>query len=197
MQQARDCWCVAFGNSYNDDERCLLAGYDNGDVKMFDLRTNSIRWQVNVKNGVCGLQFDRPEIDMNKFVVTCLESHFHVYDARTQHPTEGFAKVSQTVTKGSTLWGVRHLPQNREIFMVYAGDGSCNLFKYHYPEQRRKDVKGEAIGVAGSIEELAQADLTSQPISSFDWSPDKAGLFCCAALDQCVRVGFVTKVNNL
>eukprot|EP00955_Chlamydomonas_euryale_P036404 350426-Chlamydomonas_euryale.AAC.7 len=38
----RDCWCVAFGNSYNDEERCVLAGYDNGDVKMFDLRMNKV-----------------------------------------------------------------------------------------------------------------------------------------------------------
>jgi hypothetical protein len=38
--QARDCWAVAFGDMYSDEERALLAGYDNGDVKMFDLRTN-------------------------------------------------------------------------------------------------------------------------------------------------------------
>lgn len=38
----RDCWCVAIGNSFNDDERCVLAGYDNGDVKLFDLRTNKV-----------------------------------------------------------------------------------------------------------------------------------------------------------
>jgi hypothetical protein len=44
--------------------------------------------QGNVKNGVCGVQFDRPNIDMNKFVVTCLEAEFHVFDARTQHPKE-------------------------------------------------------------------------------------------------------------
>jgi hypothetical protein len=37
-----DCWAVAFGNSYNDEERCVLAGYDNGDVKMFDLRMNKV-----------------------------------------------------------------------------------------------------------------------------------------------------------
>eukprot|EP00983_Pelagomonas_calceolata_P064061 1147965-Pelagomonas_calceolata.AAC.3 len=36
------CRTVAFGNSYNDDERCVLAGYDNGDVKMFDLRMNKV-----------------------------------------------------------------------------------------------------------------------------------------------------------
>jgi hypothetical protein len=38
-----DCWSVAFGNSFNDEERCVLAGYDNGDVKLFDLRMNQVR----------------------------------------------------------------------------------------------------------------------------------------------------------
>ena len=37
--EIRDCWSVAFGNSFDDSERCVVAGYDNGDVKMFDLRT--------------------------------------------------------------------------------------------------------------------------------------------------------------
>jgi hypothetical protein len=32
------------------------AGYDNGDVKMFDLRTNTVRWDTNVGSGVCGVQ---------------------------------------------------------------------------------------------------------------------------------------------
>jgi hypothetical protein len=33
---------------------------------------------------------------MNKFVVTCLEAQFHVFDARTQHP----GKVSAVVRSG-------------------------------------------------------------------------------------------------
>lgn len=41
-----------------------------------------------MKNGVCGVAFDRRDIPMNKFMVTCLESVFHVYDARTQHPSK-------------------------------------------------------------------------------------------------------------
>lgn len=36
-------------------------------------------------------QFDRRNIAMNKFVATCLESRLCLYDARTQHPSEGFA----------------------------------------------------------------------------------------------------------
>lgn len=52
-------------------------------------------------------------------------------------------------------------------------------------------------GVAGAVEELAEAPLSAQPLTALSWSPDKTGLFCCAALDQCVRVGCVTKLQTL
>ena len=75
-----DCWTVKFGNAYNAEERCIAAGYDNGDVKLFDLRMNLLKWDTNLKNGVCGLQFDRSDVLMNKLVATTLESKFHVFD---------------------------------------------------------------------------------------------------------------------
>jgi len=90
----RDCWSVAFGNSFNDEERVIAAGYDNGDVKLFDLRTNTIRWETNCANGICSVQFDRKDIEMNKLVVTTLESKFRVYDMRTEHPVQ----VSYSIT---------------------------------------------------------------------------------------------------
>jgi len=34
---------------------------------------------------------------MNKLVATSLEGKFHVFDMRTQHPTKGFASVSEKV----------------------------------------------------------------------------------------------------
>jgi hypothetical protein len=33
---------------------------------MYDLRTNLVRWETNVRNGVCGIEFDRKDIEMNK-----------------------------------------------------------------------------------------------------------------------------------
>lgn len=66
LQAARDCWTVAFGHACSDEDRCLVAGYDNGDVKLYDLRKQSMVWETNVKNGVTGLEFDRNDIDMNK-----------------------------------------------------------------------------------------------------------------------------------
>lgn len=43
---ARDCWCVGFGNSYSKPERVVAAGYDNGDLKLFDLRCGRVFWFV-------------------------------------------------------------------------------------------------------------------------------------------------------
>lgn len=111
-QPIRDCWTVAFGNSFNDEERCIAAGYDNGDVKLFDLRTNTMRYETNVANGVTSIEFDRKDIEMNKMGVTTLESKFRIFDMRTQHPTEGYSCLSEKAHK-ATVWVVRHLPQNR------------------------------------------------------------------------------------
>ena len=48
---------LLLGNSHDDSERYVCAGYDNGDLKMFDLRTMSVRWEKNLKNGVRGISF--------------------------------------------------------------------------------------------------------------------------------------------
>jgi hypothetical protein len=55
---------------------------------MFDLRTNRLRYETNVGNAVTCIELDRKDIEMNKMVVTTLESKFRVYDLRTQHATE-------------------------------------------------------------------------------------------------------------
>lgn len=69
----RQCWAVAFGkhlidyyllynqtlglfslsgNSYNSQERVICSGFDNGDIRMFDLRVMKVRWENTVDSGV-------------------------------------------------------------------------------------------------------------------------------------------------
>ncbi|RHZ13080.1 hypothetical protein DYB31_000622 [Aphanomyces astaci] len=161
--------CRSPGNSFNDDERCLAAGYDNGDVKLFDLRTNTMRWETNVQNGVVGVQFDRKDIEMNKLLVTTLESKFRMYDMRTFHPAKGYAFMSEKAHK-STVWQGRFLPQNRDLFMTGGGNGGFNLYKYHYPSSRTTpDADGIHMGVGGTVELLNSRVLSTQPIVSMDW----------------------------
>ncbi|CAG2213674.1 WD repeat-containing protein 92 [Mytilus edulis] len=196
-EDKRDCWTVAFGHAYNQSDRCVCAGYDNVDIKLFDLRNMALKWETNIKNGVCGLEFDRKDISMNKLVATTLESKFHVYDMRTQHPTKGFACVTEKAHK-STVWGCKHLPQNRDVFMTLGGNGTLNLWKYTYPAKRvKEDENGAEMGVAGTVNLLQNVMMSTQPISSFDWSPDKEGLCVCTAFDQTLRVLITTKLNRV
>mmetsp|Transcript_6576 Transcript_6576/g.11058 ORF Transcript_6576/g.11058 Transcript_6576/m.11058 type:complete len:357 (-) Transcript_6576:125-1195(-) len=195
-QPARDCWTVAFGNSFSDEDRCIAAGYDNGDVKLFDLRANAMRYETNVANGVTNIEFDRKDIEMNKMTITTLESRFRVFDMRTQHPTEGFSCLSEKAHK-ATVWCARHLPQNRDLFMTGGGNGGFNVYKYHYPKSRTAMAKDNVpVGVAGTVELLNSKVISSQPIVSFDWSADKEGLCVLSCLDQTLRSYIVTKLNK-
>ena len=91
---------------------------------------------------------------------------------------------------------MRHLPQNRDVFVTRGGDGTASLYKYEYPDQRRlKDAEGRPYGVAGSLKTVARHPIASQPIASLDWSPDKEGLAVCTAFDQALRILICTKLN--
>jgi len=68
-----NCVSVA-GNACNAHDRCVAAGYDNGDIKLFDLRNMSLRWETNVKNGV-GVWF-------MLLVIYCNVSYYALYLVR-------------------------------------------------------------------------------------------------------------------
>ncbi len=199
-EQRRDAWAVAFGNCHGVKDRMLASGYDNGDIKMFDLRAMKLFWETRVPNGVCSLQFDRADIEMNKLTATCLEGRMHLWDLRTMHPEKGFAMLDQRMEATSaTVWCGRHLPQDRDIFMAAGGSGDLSLWKYEYPDKRftTNEKTGEKEGVVGKWLKQQESQLGDQPISSFDWSADKAGLGVCVSFDQTVKIVIVTKLNTL
>jgi WD40 repeat protein len=194
----RDCWAVSFGHSASDSDRMVASGYDNGDLKMFDLRTMKLYWETNVGAGVCSLQFDRKDIAMNKLLATCMEGRTSVWDLRTLHEKHGFAGVSLTHEK-ATIWSGRHLPQNRDVFMTSSGSGSVALWRYEYPAERAQKNKddGGLEGVAGQLHCLQEHQLGDQPVAGLDWSADKTGLLLTVSFDQKIRVLIVTRLNVL
>lgn len=70
---------------------------------------------------VCSIEFDRKDIDINKLVVTTLEANLHAYELQTQHPTRGFASVSEKVLLSFSLFFTASLLLNLFSFML----GSC------------------------------------------------------------------------
>lgn len=190
-----EAWCVGFGNSFADDERMIMAGYDNGDVKLFNMKSNMLEWETNLQNGVCGLEFDRKDILMNKAVATTLEGKFHLFDLRTFNSVDGYTGLAEKTNAG-TIWGIKHIPQNRDLFMIQGGNGHGSLYKYNYPPQRAIETsEGRKRGVVGSVELLNEKEFSTQPISSFAWSKEKLGLGAFTTLDQNIRVLIATKLN--
>ena len=171
---------------------CRCGRLRPGDVA-YDMRTQKmLEW--NVSNGVCDIEFDRADINMNKLLIASLEGRVRAYDMRTLHPTLGYAYVEDRVSNG-TVWNVKALPQNREIFMT-GGAGELTLCKYGYPPERSlKDADGVPKGVAGTIEELNKVKVGDQPINAMDWHRGREGLLVCSSFDQSVRVMIVTKLG--
>ena len=188
----RECWAVTAGNCHGEEERMVGAGYDNGDVKVWDLRTLSLYWETNVGNGVCGLEWDRRDIRVNKLAAVTLEGGLHVWDCSVLSKEGGMAETKAKVG-ACTVWTGRHSPHNRELFVSGAGAGTLSLHQYEYPEKRQKDGKG----VPGKLALLQAHQISEQPVNCVDWSPDKLGLLAASSFDQRIRVVFVTKLNLL
>ena len=70
---------------------------------------------------VCGLQFDRKDILMNKLVATSLESKFVTFDMRTHHPTAGYPSVNEKV--GDLGWNnfIVILLHFHQLFYTFLG----------------------------------------------------------------------------
>lgn len=199
-----DCWAVAFGNSVSSTDRTVACGYENGDLKMLDMRMNELHYETNTKNGICSLQFDDKYGGMDKLIATHLEGRFSIFDLKTLHPEEGYATLMERLGKKtqSTVWCGSWLPQNKNLFMVASGGGQLNLCRYKHPKQRSvikssDDGTKLPMGVMGKVEMLQNSVVSTQPICSFDWHRDKLGLAVMGSFDQALRVVIVTKLEQM
>ncbi|XP_067831048.1 dynein axonemal assembly factor 10-like isoform X3 [Heptranchias perlo] len=193
----RDCWTVAFGHACTRWDRCVCAGYDNGDIKLFDLRNMAVRWETNIRSGVCCVEFDGKDTSLNKLVATTLEGRIHVFNMQKFHTNKGFTCQSEKPYK-FTAWTVRHLPQNRNIFVTSGGAGCLHLWKHSESPTllERTDHEREDKESTGATSLLNSISLSSQPIGSLDWNADKQGLCISASFDHNVHILIVADQKN-
>ncbi|KAL0239191.1 hypothetical protein PCE1_004882 [Barthelona sp. PCE] len=196
--KARDCFCAAFGHAHTNTDRMFAAGYDNGDVIIYDLKAQDILAQWNVGSAVMGIEFDRKDTVMNTLAITTIDGEIFFYDLQTFNMDSGFASLKENVAS-CALWKIKHLPQCKEIMATSGGDGEIHLFKYQYPQERSRidPETNQKVGVIGSFNKITQQVLSTQPVASFSFSPDFLGLFACTAFDQTLRCGVITRLDEL
>lgn len=107
---------------------------------MFDLRTFRMRWQVQVQHGVCFLEANDKYEPLKKLVAACTfegtsdastVSHVCKEDADELSPAQRNELNEYDVSLGDlrpTVWCVRHLPQNPNIFATCGASGMVRIW---------------------------------------------------------------------
>ena len=169
-----ECWTVRFCDcGFN---KKVGIGYDNGDIKIYDLRMDKIFFGENLKKGVCNIEFDKKNIPINKMIVTTLDSKFYLYDFTNYFQNQ--KKLYDEVN--TTIWGAKFLPQKRDMFVSLGGDGNLNLYKYD-----KKDFLNNS---KDKLNMLSSNYICSRPIIGFDWHLIKNGLACLVSLDNSIKI---------
>jgi WD40 repeat protein len=57
-KEEKDIWAVAYGQ-LKGLHKVIVIGYENGDIKLFDVNGAQYLWQIQVKDGICSIDFDR------------------------------------------------------------------------------------------------------------------------------------------
>jgi WD40 repeat protein len=177
----RDCWAVSMGGTTGPQDRTVIAGFDNGDVKLWDLRTSNVSWETNLRNGIVTLQLSHRNDSLKRLVCGCLSGQIVSFDLSDRVADKGYQSHSQKVKDTATVWVVQHCPQRRDVVATTGGSGEVVIWR-----KDRKSLK---------LDKISSCQLSTQPVCSFDWHPDKEGLAVMAAFDQSVRVAFITHLK--
>lgn len=177
----RDCWAVSMGGTTGPQDRTVIAGFANGDVKLWDLRTSSVTWETNLRNGVVSLQLSDRTGPLKRMTAGCLQGQLVTFDLSDKPADKGYASHVQKVKDSATVWVVQHCPQRRDVLATTGAGGEVIIWR-----KNKKDLK---------LDRVCSSQLSTQPIASFDWHPDKEGLAVLSAYDQTVRIIFATHLR--
>lgn len=177
----RDCWCVSMGGTNGPSERSVIAGYDNGDVKLWDLKANNVSWEVNLRNGVSSIQFSDRTGPLKRVTCGCLQGQLVTFDLSEKPGDKGYQSHTQKIKESATVWVIQHCPQRRDVIATTGSSGELLVW--------RKSKKGL------EYEKISSSKITTQPLCSFDWHPDKEGLAVMGAFDQTVRIALITHLQ--
>lgn len=110
---SKDCWTVSFADGSSQNDRIIGAGFDNGDIKVIDLRILKERWSYNVGSGVCKLSCDKKNTKTKRLVAGTVDGGVHLFNANQFEK-----KIADHVraAESSSIWSINYLPQKDNIF---------------------------------------------------------------------------------
>ncbi|KAM9950843.1 hypothetical protein ACTFIT_008841 [Dictyostelium discoideum] len=159
-----NCWSICT----NDNN--IIAGFENGDLNIYNLKTNSIQSTTKLNGGICSIDSNDRSNILNQFLITTNKSFISIASFNNNNNNNiEFKDYEINKEPNQTIWSGIYSPWNKKdnenIFTIAQGDGSVSMY--------RDDCK--------LIDKVLVSDL---PILSLDYSKDRKGLLCCISLKK-------------
>ncbi|KAN0029737.1 hypothetical protein ACTA71_007873 [Dictyostelium dimigraforme] len=158
-----NCWSICINDSN------IIAGFENGDLNIYNLKTNSIQSTTKLNGGICSIDSNDRSNILNQFLVTTNKSFISTVSFNNNTNNMEYKDYEINKNPNQTIWSGIYSPWNKKdkenIFTVAQLDGSVSMY--------RDDCK--------LIDKVSVSNLS---ILSLDYNKDKKGLLCCISLKK-------------
>ena len=159
-QTKHECWTVAHAGQ---GSRLVAAGYDNGDIKLFDVRKMKIIWETTVSKAVSSLSFVEDDKGANCLVAGTDQGKLYKWNAKSPSST-----VTRQLDK-SVVWDTKDISES-SLLVNSLGSGGLSVCRY----------------TSDSIEQVCSLQVSEPPLNAVTVSRDKPGLIVTTSLDKVI-----------
>ena len=178
INEKQTIWAVGFGNAYSTEEKSIAVGFSDGLVKLYDLNLKKLVWSLQLKQGICRLEFNCKTTKQHYLSIGCLKGLCYVIDIRD------LKKVVTVEDKNDeqecTIWSLGHSPHYKEALLI-SNDNYLQLFKIGTNKLTLMDSVGH---------------LSEQPIRALDWNTKMEGLCAICSFDQVISILMIPAIHK-
>jgi len=160
-----DCWTATMSRQLN----IIATGYEDHYLRLFDIRKNQLLEEVSLGSGVISIEFQTGHT--SKLVATVANAKLFIYQTNSLEK----GKLSQGVAidaHESTVWSVKHNPNDPTMFATTGGNGTLNLYKHN-------KESAQQLGTIGLVSNRL-------PAITLDWFQSRPGLVAYTTLERTV-----------
>ncbi|GAM17536.1 hypothetical protein SAMD00019534_007110 [Acytostelium subglobosum LB1] len=117
VDEKKDCWSLLIHGTN------VLGGYENGDLDIFDLRTNKRLSSINMKSSVTSISLNN-RFDYGSIIVGGNESTMTTMSWSNQL----FTQVHEQKGLSKFIWSARYSPFKSNVYCTSDSDGNVSLY---------------------------------------------------------------------
>lgn len=175
-QARKQCWsvCQSQPNSEDSQEHFVAAGFDNGDIKVFDVRNSKIAWETSLSRGISKLtiiSLNNDNKSESKLLAGSVQGRLYSWSIRKPEDTPQQIQLDK-----STIWEAQKLSNNKNLALTALGSGAMTLVDLD----------------KGNMKTILSHQVSEPPLNCLSVSRDKPGLVATSSFDQTLRLFYYT-----